>query len=556
MLAVAAERAAFSTSREQRRRLTSGVVGGGGASPPSPPEAVVAAARAAAGRAPAMSAEDARVVVAQAEQLEVSEQSSRPPRPARRPPDPRRPCTGGAGEGGDAREAGRGEAAERADRGHEPAAGSGGGRAGAGRAERVNAGRADSGPRTRPLFIKKRATGTRSALASGQKDRGANDCRCTQSAKVGFTVQWPYSGLGTQLSAASLLLRHKRRIAWTARQDAAAALPHSASPPVLLRPALGPAAHAPVDLLPQGAARPLPACTSYISLRWGVSYRMIPSPTRRPPPSWPTSATDARSQPQTNGPSRAPTPCRGRRREPLRRAAGRRAARRRKPWPRPVRTVASESHQPTTPLAALARDASLPRAVARRREPLRRATRPCAVPRSIRCAARRRKPQQCAPQRLGPPQRRSRQPAAPLAAPLAALREPLRRAARPVRRAALRTLRRRASPPASCRPHPHPPNNICRESLRRRTPPWAPRRCHLVRRAARDGAAPRSTAQHRAASRSGRGPAPWPRCSLLPTTPPHRVVALRNAKSRVVSWRASCAARRRVARRRAAPRKS
>ena len=79
MLAVAAERAAFSTSREQRRRLTSGVVGGGGASPPSPPEAVVAAARAAAGRAPAMSAEDARVVVAQAEQLEVSKQSSRPP---------------------------------------------------------------------------------------------------------------------------------------------------------------------------------------------------------------------------------------------------------------------------------------------------------------------------------------------------------------------------------------------------------------------------------------------------------------------------------------------
>jgi len=78
MLAVAAERAAFSTSREQRRRLTSGG-GGGGASPPSPPEAVVAAARAAAGRAPAMSAEDARVVVAQAEQLEVSKQSSRPP---------------------------------------------------------------------------------------------------------------------------------------------------------------------------------------------------------------------------------------------------------------------------------------------------------------------------------------------------------------------------------------------------------------------------------------------------------------------------------------------
>ena len=42
-------------------------------------EAVVAAARAAAGRVPAMSAEDARVVVAQAEQLEVSKQSSRPP---------------------------------------------------------------------------------------------------------------------------------------------------------------------------------------------------------------------------------------------------------------------------------------------------------------------------------------------------------------------------------------------------------------------------------------------------------------------------------------------
>ena len=192
-----------------------------------------------------------------------------------------------------------------------------------GRAERVNAGRADSGPRTRPLFIKKRATGTRSALASGQKDRGANDCRCTQSAKVGFTVQWPYSGLGTQLSAASLLLRHKRRIAWTARQDAAAALPHSASPPVLLRPALGPAAHAPVDLLPQGAARPLPAACTSVHLA-PVGSLLPHDPVAHPPPSSfvadfshrrafsaPDQWAVARPHAVPRAPSRAPAPCRG-----------------------------------------------------------------------------------------------------------------------------------------------------------------------------------------------------------------------------------------------------